>query len=280
MKCADWESRLGRFLDGSLETLERQEWLAHAASCHDCGQLLRLVEHDHPLSRPSAFVNEVLTMTSGQVCESAQERLWEAAANRLGVDDRELLSRHLEECEDCQGLLSAMGGLQEVLPKLASFETDETFVEEVLQRTLPARARFRRWWALQWQAWVRRPRFAWEGAYIATLVLILVASVPGSPIKAMPAQAAALTRQVPKAGMGRGREQIEKTIGQLAAEADEVWERAVDSCSELLARVESTSRSTASVMWHTWDEAAETGRTFWHHLASQWSSEEEGTSSD
>lgn len=78
---------------------------------------------------------------------------------------------------------SAADAIAAELPALAEMDPGPGFTERVLRHTSqrPAAARWRGQWVAFWRALVRRPRFAWEVAYAATLCLVLTV---GSPVSA------------------------------------------------------------------------------------------------
>ena len=131
--------------------------------------------------------------------DRAESQLCDWLDEELVGTDRELLTAHLDSCEGCRALAAAIRQLGIELPLLAELRPDPGFVEAVLAATLPVRVRLRRWWAAVWPRWVRRPRFASEAAFVATMVLVLVFATPGSPLEAVPTRALALARTDPAA---------------------------------------------------------------------------------
>jgi hypothetical protein len=153
------------------------------------------------------FIREVLERTSGSPCERARALLSQRADAPLAAGDGDLLRMHLEGCAGCRAMAVVMDALRVALPALAEMEPDEEFTAEVLARTadlvaarqaeraaagamavpqregrpvarVTARSRARGWWRRQ----VARPRFAWELAYAATLLLFLGARIAGAPL--------------------------------------------------------------------------------------------------
>jgi len=110
-------------------------------------------------------------------CEDFERRLerWIGDAP-LGAHERALGARHLAACPRCRDLVE--------LAALAAGPVDSAdpgpgFVEEVLARTVGARRRDR--WAQIRSNLLRRPRFAWEVAYVLTLVLAPLVLWTGAP---------------------------------------------------------------------------------------------------
>ncbi len=198
MNCQDFEAGLDLLVQGDLAGWEAARFEGHAADCADCADLLALVRLPEADTGGSAIAGEVLDRTSGSPCHQAEERLPELVDGLLpaGVE-RTLLAEHLVHCESCSGLVTELERLAAELPRLAIIRPGTGLVEGVLRRTLPAEVRLRRWWVATWPQWIRRPRFATELAYLATVLLVVVFSMPGSPLQAMPERAVELARTPP-----------------------------------------------------------------------------------
>ena len=119
-------------------------------------------------------------------CEDFERRLegWLGEAP-LAATERAACARHLAECPHCRELaeLGALG-----LPGTAAIDPGPGFVEEVLARTSglarvdeAPKVGSRGGRVGLWARLVRRPRFAWEAAYLLTLVLAPVVLWSGTP---------------------------------------------------------------------------------------------------
>ena len=135
--------------------------------------------------------------TIREVCHDVQdfERLLEAwlaeddaSGSGLAGTERAACARHLDGCPRCRELaeLGALGSQDSLAA--AVVDPGPGFVEEILARTSGAprpaavpSADARGWWAGLWPRLVRRPRFAWEVAYVLTLVLAPLALWAGAP---------------------------------------------------------------------------------------------------
>jgi len=156
-------------------------------------------------------VQGVLGRTTGSACEKACAQLPDLADGRLADLDRQLVQAHLEHCTACRAVAVALGWLDPLLPELAELDPGPAFTAAVVRRTTGAehsltRAarrgetvgpaglmdRAARWW----RRLLFRPRFALEAAYVATVILVLLASVPGAPLR----QPARLAGEVIQAG--------------------------------------------------------------------------------
>ncbi len=208
MDCRELEDRLEALLDGELGELERRRCARHLEICPSCRELAEpFVAGAAP---PEDLVDTVLASTSGPPCDRAESLLCAWLDGETAGTDRDLMAAHLDHCAHCRGLAAAMTRLAAELPELAELRPDPGFVEAVLAATLPVRVRLRRWWAAVWPQWVRRPRFASEAAFVATMALVIVFATPGSPLEAVPTKALELARTDPTA-------RLEAPVAQLGA---------------------------------------------------------------
>ncbi len=181
---------------GSAGSETRELLERHAAGCPACAELLALARL--PLEETDGVTAEVLIRTSGPACRQAEEGLNGFLSGLLlPGEDRELLAEHLGHCSSCSALASELESLTVDLPRLAIVLPDADLVDDVLRRTLPVAVQLRRWWASTSPQWVRRPRFAAELSYAATLVLVVIFGTPVSPLQAMPERALEFVRAEP-----------------------------------------------------------------------------------
>jgi predicted anti-sigma-YlaC factor YlaD len=241
MDCRDFEDRLEALLDGALDEHERRCCERHLAACGRCRELAETLAAAAP--PPDDLLGAVLARTSGPACASAESRLCAWLDGELAGADRELMGAHLESCADCRALAAAMTRLAAELPWLAELRPDPGFVAAVLAATLPVQVRLRRWWAAVWPRWVRRPRFASEAAFIATMVLVLVFATPGSPLEAVPTKALGLAKTNPTV----------RLEAPLAALEEQFSARVTTPIGSRYARAESRARAWAQA----WAEEAE-----------------------
>jgi len=143
---------------------------------------------------------------SGMTCDDVR-----AAALDPGLQPRDWMRRpevdaHLRRCEQCRDWLEAFGAGEHLwaaepadsfadavlartagveallaeLPSLAEMDPGPGFVARVLLATSqrPAASGWLDRWADAWRALVRRPRFAWEAAYVATVCWVLIFGNP------------------------------------------------------------------------------------------------------
>lgn len=189
MNCREFEIHLEALLDGNVEPSKKSACLEHAAGCTPCGELLLAVGsaagHDEELSTPS-LVEGVLERTIGSACAQARNLLPAQVDRDLTATDQELVALHLSSCATCSRLATTLSMLKRELPSLAEVPLDARFTREVLAATLAPRARLQRWWLSRWSAWVHRPRFAMEAAYIGLLVIMLVLGAFSTPVAALP----------------------------------------------------------------------------------------------
>ena len=197
MDCRELEDRLEALLDDELSEHERRRCARHVEECQSCRELAEpLAVAAEP---PADLVSAVLAQTSGSACRRAEGLLCDLLDGELTGADLELMAAHHDSCRDCRALAAAMTRLTADLPRLAELRPDPGFVAAVLAATLPLSVRLRRRWTAVWPHWVRRPRFASEAAFVATMALVLIFATPGSPLEAVPTQALVLTRTDPGA---------------------------------------------------------------------------------
>ena len=203
MDCRDVQDRLDDLLGGRLTAEERRPVEEHLRRCPDCRGLEALVRRESKLPAvepPPGLAESILASTSGSPCARARELLCDFVDQSLEDVDAELVRLHLEACQECAALSRAVARMTEDLPMLADLEPDARFVDDVLAATLPFRTRLARRLFRLPPGWVRlfqRPRFALEGAYIGTFILVLVFGTPGSPFAGMPRQALEMAKTNP-----------------------------------------------------------------------------------
>jgi anti-sigma factor RsiW len=187
MSCKIIQTRLQELLEGKLPAVERREVEAHLGDCAECASLITLLRLDVPADRTPDLTASVLSRTSGSACGRAEEILCERIDGTLEGLDSELLTGHLDDCEGCTGLATALRRLGEELPAMAEIQPGPGFVEAVLAATLPQPSRWSALaarWARGWADLVARPRIAWEAGYLGSMALWLVFSVFGAPFEA------------------------------------------------------------------------------------------------
>jgi anti-sigma factor RsiW len=187
MNCENIQARLQDFLDGKLPADEHREVKAHVDGCDECAALAALMRLDLPAEGAPDLAASVLERTSGSACSQAREILCDFTDGTLEGTDLELLRLHLDACNECTTLATALEGLGRDLPAMARLEPGAGFVEEVLAATLP---RPDRWadlvsrWARGWASLIQRPRIAWEAGYVGAAAVWIVVSVFGAPFQA------------------------------------------------------------------------------------------------
>lgn len=192
MDCREFIDRLDDFLEGKLSADGKRAAAEHLERCSDCRQLAGVLGDRALLQPPPDLVAAVLARTSGDTCGSARERVCDFVDGRLDPVDSQLVGAHLDGCEECSALSAAITRLSRELPSLAEMTPDRAFVPEVMARTVGRRRPVVRRAArvlAGWRAWVRRPRFALEAAYVGTCVLVLVFGIPSSPLAGIPRKA-------------------------------------------------------------------------------------------
>lgn len=206
--CERWEGRLDAYLADELSDGERRDFLDHADACERCATLLALVADDLPelaASDAPDLISPVMAVTSGPACARAEALLGRRPDGDLTEREAVLLEGHLDGCGACSALAEALAAALPTLRELAAPPLDERFTYDVLRATRTSRSRKRAgamsrladrlgaWWGLQ----IERPRFAWEAAFVATVVAALLFAMPFSPARRAPARALAAVQASP-----------------------------------------------------------------------------------
>lgn len=208
MNCREFDRRLDELLEGRLPDRLRREVREHLEACPRCRELETLARASleaPPVESGGDLTDAVLSRTTGPACERAHDRLGDLVDGALRGSEEELVRLHLERCRPCHALAEILTWLAEELPAMAEIEPDSRFVSDVMRATARRRRRLaeivtasRDWWAgLAW-----RPRFAMEGAYVGAMILWFTFGSAISPLREIPAQAAALTRINPAQTLG------------------------------------------------------------------------------
>jgi predicted anti-sigma-YlaC factor YlaD len=184
--CQVFGARLTAYVANRLtagERLAADEHLRACAACRALVALARLEPRDCAVEPPGDLLESVLGRTSGSACAAARDRLAERVAEPLEAGDERLVLGHVERCADCAALARILACLARDLPRLAEVEPDARLLAEVLART----SRRPTWTARALDAWQRlaqRPRLALEGAYVGTVVFLLIFGLSNEPAAA------------------------------------------------------------------------------------------------
>lgn len=276
MNCRDLQLVLESYLAGALGPDEAESAERHLRECAECCELLELARIAFQPTDPAAarppedLLPDVLRATVGSRCLAAEGALCDYVDTDLSEARAELVEAHLSGCADCRALVGALSALSVDLPRLAEIQPDSGFIDAVLVATLPWNIRLRRWWQQSWPRWLVRPRFAAEAAYVTTLILVLVFSVPGSPLEAMPGQVVELARRSAtspisdpwsrlEGAIGSRLDQLKSTEGTRAVLAS--WRATVEAGSSAASR-------SVGVGTSAWEWASKQVRTIWGRLAS------------
>ena len=210
-------------LDGTLGRMDREERLRHVRGCPDCRELLESLTLAGETPDEPDLASGVLERTSGGACASARARLCDRVDGSLDAVDAELVDAHLRHCRECADLHVALERLPADLARLAAAEPEPGFVDAVLDRTSRRRARVPRGVTLGdlLARLFARPRVAWEGAFVATVVLFAPTFMPRSPWADLPYQAVSQLR-----GTVNG---VEATV---VVRARDVWGSTADLARE------------------------------------------------
>jgi hypothetical protein len=209
--CRDWLAHLDAYLDGGLAPERRRAAERHLAACPACQELVVQARTNRAqlASGPddARLTAAVLERTSGSACRRAEQLLPDRTAGGLTRSDATLLEAHLEHCATCRRLAATLAWLEPLLPELGVVEPDVGFTATVLARTSGRAHRTARIdAALQrtaarigdgWQRLWQRPRIAFEGAYVAVLLVVGLCALPVSPLRDAPPRALAMVQAGP-----------------------------------------------------------------------------------
>jgi anti-sigma factor RsiW len=186
MTCDSFERRLDELLDGRCTTDQWQEAEAHLAACATCRRVFDAMSgraDDLDDEGHESLSRSVLARTSGGACLTARGRLCDFIDGALTPFDRQLVDGHMEHCQACAALASALEESTRLLPVFASLAPRVSVVRDVLAAT--SRRPVAQTFGERVSVWLaraaQRPRFSLEVAYVLT-VLILV--VLGNPVDA------------------------------------------------------------------------------------------------
>ena len=264
--CRIFIERLDDLLEGRLDPAGRLEAEAHLASCSGCRELRRLAGGTGAAAAPPAdLLGAVLARTSGPTCASARGRLCDHADRLLGPVDDAMVRMHLDGCAECAGLATALARLAIDLPGLAERDPGAGFVAAVLARTkrrAPLPARLGDGLAAAWRRLAERPRFAFEGAFAGSILLMLLFGTPNAPFAEVPSRALdvahALQRAVPS-GAAQETHRVRRSVGSR-------WEEARAEVRQAAGGLETGLRRTSSAAW---SEIKRKVGTAWERIASR-----------
>jgi anti-sigma factor RsiW len=214
MDCRGLIAQLEDLMAGKLRPSERRAVEAHLAACAECRDVEMLIAAgaaERGRDVPPGFLEGVLARTSGGTCRSAHRLLCDHVDGTLEAVDDELLRLHLNDCPQCAGLALALARMTTEMPALAELQPGSRFVDDVLVRTT-RREIFAIGWAARlaegWQRLMQRPRFAFEGAYLGLIIMVLLFGIPTSPLAGVPQRALDLVRSNPVAGLRDAGEEV------------------------------------------------------------------------
>lgn len=177
--CSDFEDRLGDILADALPDEDLQAACDHVAQCLRCRQLLEVAAGRKdllPAGSGRSLVREILHKTSGSGCRRVRDQVCDFVDGTLPQDDAQILSIHIDNCEECSEIARTLRELNSVLPGFAELDPGPIFTRQVLAATssrLVVKRRKQELLAEWWRSLMRRPRFAWEAAYTGALVFAL-----------------------------------------------------------------------------------------------------------
>jgi anti-sigma factor RsiW len=197
LNCAWAQSRLFDYLDGLLDATASERIKKHLNGCRECASFAAALES--PVDDAEDLTQAVLRGTGCAACDQSLERLPDWIDGAIATVDAELLAGHVTHCAECQAIAGVLRAMETDLPELAEVRPDERFLDDVMAAT--ARKAPALVWSARFDRWLgdllRRPRIAWEGAYVASVFLALLVGLPGSPLAVVSQKALELVRTDP-----------------------------------------------------------------------------------
>lgn len=236
-------------LDEVASVRDRAE-CGHLDTCADCrAWFARFAEGSADWAGGGGvdLASAVVARTAGTACARARGLMVSAVDDEPDRNEAALLRGHVTHCVDCQAFAADLAGALAALPGLAEMDPDPGFAAAVLARTSrrPAPATWTDRARGAWQAVVRRPRFAWEAAYVCTLCWLLVF---GHPVVAFDWT----TARVSAAASTAVPERLQSVQGQ----ARVLKQQLVNEVARTAGGVVDAGRTRAEVAARTWQEHA------------------------
>lgn len=240
------------------------------------------------------LIQGIMQRTTGSPCGRARDLICRQTDDGIEKVDAGLLSAHNEHCADCRTLAVAMAWMQQPLQALAEIDPGPQFTETVLRRTLPLGRRLGRRlrrFGVEWADLMRRPRIAWEAAYVGAAIIGLLFAAPMSPLNSVPGRALRVAQTNPVQALAQiSRDKVPAAVvdwsdtawsstGGRAGAAALTWR---NDMNDRLGRAWNAGRPLAadvgdlgSALWASEGEATRLAigrirgdfKNIWHHLA-------------
>ncbi len=257
MDCARFEELMFASLDGPLAVADEEARSIHAAGCARCGALERLMLTEAPVpgaAAPEDLLESILIATSPS---------WARTFERL---DRELpgLAHVQPDAAFVTDVLAATTGAAAREAAAAAREAaaapteaaaaGPSTMEGAATFRAPRRVRGTDRLAAAWGALLRRPRLAFEGAYIGALALILLVGTPAWSLSISPAKLLSEIRE----------ERIAPAMRSVNGHVEPVVTSAGESASGLVTGIWSRARARGSELWSSGvGTTVDRGRAWW-----------------
>ncbi|MEW5981369.1 MAG: hypothetical protein AB1806_03245 [Acidobacteriota bacterium] len=214
----------------------------HLETCGDCRAWASAFDEGMALSgaQHEGLTAGVLGRTSGGACRRARELMAGRPETPLPDLDEALVAGHLAHCAACAEMSSVLEFARAGLPHLAVLDPGPGFAEGVIARTSRRSRRTtlaERWHRIQ-RRLVKRPRLAWEVAYVATICWLVFFGPPVAALEWTSTTVAAVAREhVPSTldAVGQTIGEWRTAVGSELGTASAVVERHRGSWSESVA---------------------------------------------
>jgi anti-sigma factor RsiW len=242
VSCERFAEQLDDFAEGRLSDVERRAVEQHLHACAECRALLEtmrgalqlLGEGDVVASASEAepgLANDILARTSGPACGSAQALLCDLVDGELAQQETQLVEGHLEHCARCAMLRTTLVWLRAELPQMAALEPRPELLSAILSATTGEREQRDSVVAAVtaaargiWEHLVARPRLAWEAAYVATVLAVLLFGTPVSPLRGVPSRALAAIQIDPRGAAQSATEHLQRFHGAVGSAGARAWD--------------------------------------------------------
>lgn len=253
MDCARFEELMFASLDGPLAAPDEEPRRIHAAGCARCAALERLMSTEVPVreaAAPEDLLESILIATSPGWARTFERLDRELPGLAQLQPDAAFVADVLAATTGAAAGEAAAGEAAATLRAMAASSATEGATPFSAPRPVPAIDRL----AATWEALLRRPRLALEGAYIGALALILLVGTPAWSLSISPAELLSEIRE----------ERIEPALQSVNARVEPVVASAGESVAGLVTGIWSTARTRGSEMWRIGMETTvDNGRALW-----------------
>jgi hypothetical protein len=275
MTCTEFRGAVFALDDPMAPLSAGSRLFAHAHGCSDCRAWLARYREGVALvsagSEPG-FATAVLARTAGAACEQARVLMAGAVETALAADDETLVLGHVASCSSCAEFRVELAAVRQALPLLAELDPGQWFAEQVYARTSrqsPAERQAARW-AAAWARLVARPRFAFEVAYVCTVLLVVAFGRPLSAMDWTTAPAAAVERVTSASSVRLAKAKVDGLRTNLRAGAAETGRGLAGGGEVTVAKAESSWQRLTGALMSRATAVLDAVTSTWHAVVTWW----------